>query len=341
MSDPLNTVFIGAGFIAGKHCAILKEIEGVEISAVVDTAPGAARAFLEKQKLPEARAYTSFDALLEAEKPDVAYVCLPPFAHDGQVEALAARGVHLFVEKPIALDADRARRMTEAVEKAGVRSQVGFHMRFMKSVQALHQEIQSGKAGRPQLFDGRYWANFPGKDWWKDQKRSGGQIFEQVCHIYDTARYFLGEPVRVHGILSRLSHRDDPDYSVEDTSASIIRFANGAVASITGSNCALPMRFIGDFRIICERAVLDFHSEGDWRIQDSATLTLHDGTGTGEPVRIVEDGDPFVRETEDFLEAIRTGGITRTPIREGLETIRLIERVRDEEALFISPSKNP
>ncbi len=341
MSEPLKIVFVGAGFIAGKHCSLLKQRPDVRIVGACDTAPGIAARLLEEQGLPGARGYTDLETLLDKEQPDLAYVCLPPFAHDGQVEKLAAQGVHLFVEKPIALDSTRAARMVAAVDEAGVKSQVGFHMRFLKSVRLLCDKISSGEAGRPLLFDGRYWANFSGKAWWKDQSRSGGQIFEQVCHIYDTARYLLGEPVRAHGALARLGHEEDSEYTVEDTSASLITFADGAVASITGSNCALPTRFVGDFRVVCERAVLDFHSEGDWRVPDEAKLWMHDGGEIAEPILIREDGDPFAAETEDLIRAIREDRPTVTPIREGLETIRLIERVRDEQPIAarqISPA---
>ena len=333
---PIKIAIIGAGFIAGKHTAILKERSDVRIAAVIDTAPGAASEFIGKQELSGAEAYEDLEIFLKQGAADAAYVCLPPFAHDGQVEALASKGMHVFVEKPIALDSKRAQSMVDAVERSGVRSQVGFHLRFMKGVRALRERIDSGAAGRPLLFDGRYWANFPGKGWWRDLERSGGQVFEQVCHIYDTARYFLGKPERVHGAIARLGHGDERDYTVEDTSASIITFENGSMASVTGSNCALPMRFIGDFRIVCERAILDFHSEGDWRVKERATLTLHDGEEIQERIEIVEDSDPFIAETEDFIAAVKSGGKTLTPIREGLETIRMIERVRDEAPMVVA-----
>lgn len=329
MSEALKIAFIGTGFIAGKHAGILKRRDDVEVVAAVDMVEGKAAQFLERNELPQARPYESLDTMLDNEDLDAVYVCVPPFGHHGEVERMASQGLHLFIEKPIAPDAAVAQSMVRVIEGAGIVSQVGFHMRFMKGVRQLRSLMKQGAVGPGLLFEGRYWTNFEGPPWWKDQSKSGGQVYEQVCHIYDLARYFLGEPREVTGRVGRLLHQDDPDYSVEDTSASMIEFAGGAMACVTGSNCALPDRFIGDFRVVCEGAVLDFRSAGDWRVKDTSVLTLHNGKAITEVLEILEDGDPFADETEDFIRAIREDTRPETPAREGLETIRLVERVRD------------
>ena len=111
---------------------------------------------------------------------------------------------------------------------------------------------------------------------------------------------------------------------MEDTSVGLVRFRNGALASITGSNCALPMHFVGSWRVVCERAVLDYRTTGQaWVTPDEATLFTHDGEKvTPEPFK--EEGDASGAETNDFLPAIRSGGKTRSPARDGLNSLRVV-----------------
>ena len=74
--------------------------------------------------------------MLAEATPDLLIVALPPFAHAGQVEAAARAGVNLLVEKPIALDMDRAEAMVAAVRDSGVVGACGFMYRFGEAVEA-------------------------------------------------------------------------------------------------------------------------------------------------------------------------------------------------------------
>jgi predicted dehydrogenase len=321
----LKAGILGTGFMGQQHGRRLVSMPGVEISAICDTnIEGASK--LKESLGCAAGLYGTFDAMLAEAKLDMLYVCLPPFAHAGQVELAAARGIHLFLEKPIAANAKKARAMVEAIEKAGVVSQVGFHMRFRKGVKRLKALMDAGEAGAPTLFDGRYFCNMLGGSWWRDINGSGGQVYEQVIHLFDLANYLLGTPVAAHGFLSNICHAGIHDYTIEDTSVAAVRYQSGALASVCGSNCALPDHFIGDWRVVCGKAVLEYRSTGDWRDKDECTLWTYDGDKKAQE-SIIEDGDPYAEEDEDFVNAVRTGGPTVTPARCGLDAIAVVSAV--------------
>jgi predicted dehydrogenase len=163
-----------------------------------------------------------------------------------------------------------------------------------------------------------------GSAWWRDQSKSGGQIFEQVTHIYDLATYLCGDVQTAHGLMRNLCHQDQSDYSIEDTSLGTLQFANGALGVITGSNCAVPVHFIGDFKLICENLTLDYTCTGQhWVTPDSAKI-YHSAEHIEE---FTEDGDPYLLESEEFISAIREIRPTSSPARCGLEAIQLIESV--------------
>jgi predicted dehydrogenase len=323
----LRVGILGAGFMGQTHGKNLVQMDGIRLAAICDN--GLARAESLKTQLgaSDARVFDHFKKMITVTPLDILYVCLPPFAHNGQVEQAASKGIHLFLEKPIAINLERGRSMADTIDKAGVVSQVGFHNRFRASVERFKELTGSGAAGRPTQFQGRYWCNFQGGAWWRDKKGSNGQVFEQVIHIYDMAAYLLGEPANVCAYMDNLCHQDQPDYTVEDTSAAVIRFKNGSMASIVGSNCALPGHFTGDYRAVFEKAVLDYRATGqEWVTPDAATIYQHsNGALTRE--EFTETRDVYRAETVDFIEAVRHGGATRAPVSAGLASLRLVSAV--------------
>lgn len=322
----LSIGILGAGF-AAVHVRSLLAQEGVKIRAVCATSAEKAARFIEQTGAREAHPFGDFDEMLAQTRLDALYVCIPPHAHCGQVEKAAERGIHLFLEKPIAFDVAGAERQVEAIRRAGVVSQVGYHNRFRESVQMLKNLAEVGQIGAPTLFQGRYWCNMLGADWWRSRDGSRGQVFEQVIHLYDLALHLFGEPESVCAFAGNLVHRHLPDYTIEDTSAATIRFQNGALASIIGSNTAMPGHYLGDFRAVYEKAVLDYRSTGqEWVTPPQATLYDY----RAEPLttrEIIETRDPYLAETEAFLAAIRGQAAPLVPVEEGARGVRLVSAV--------------
>lgn len=312
----LRVGILGAGYMGRLHAGNLAGCSGVTVAAVC-SAEGAEDL---AATLPGAKAYADFGRMLGEAGLDAVYVCLPPFAHEGQVEAAAAKGVHIFIEKPVALTVDRARRMAESIQKAGVVAQVGYHMRFGLAVQRLKDMIESGAAGRPTLLDARYDCNSLHSPWWREKSKCGGQVFEQIIHLYDLALHFLGEPETVTGFAANLCHRDVPGYTVEDTSAAAVRFRNGSLANISGSNCAVPMAWNSTFTVVCQNVTAHFVDP------NRAEFIL---TGGAEPVRetVAGERDLYRAETEAFLAAVRGEGPRVAPFVEGLTGLCLVDAV--------------
>ncbi|MGF1453671.1 MAG: Gfo/Idh/MocA family protein [Opitutales bacterium] len=315
---------LGTGFMAGQHAQRLSALGEAEVTAVGGRTEESARAFCERQELTTAHAFGDYRALIESGLVDAVYFCLPPFAHAGEVELAAGRGLHVFLEKPIALNSAAASRMVAAIEAAGVISQVGFMMRFSQAVRTLKQRIDSGEAGRPSLFTGRFWINMDGSEWWRDRERSGGQIYEQTIHLYDLARYLCGEVSEAFGRIANLQHEGVAGYTVEDTSVGLVRFESGALASITGSNCSVPMHFFADFRIACEKLTLEYRCYGQpWVKPDEATFYPVEG----EAETVSQTADCFGEEDRHFIECIQANQPTLCPARDGLAAIELVEQV--------------
>jgi len=323
----LRIGFVGAGQMSQQHAKRLAKIPHTEVVAVCHPRPANARKFVEAQP-GEVTVFTEAETMFQEAALDALYVCVPPFAQDDTVEKAVDQGLHVFLEKPIALEVPLARRMVEAAEANQVVTQVGFQFRFREGVRRLKAAMNQGETGQPTLFSGRYWTHMDGNPWWRDRTKSGGQVVEQLIHIYDLAAHFMGpaDLEKTTGYLANLCHGNRPDYTIEDTSVGVHRMQAGGVSVITGSNNALPMHFIGDFRVVCENGMLDYHSSGQsWVNPDRSTLYLN-GEKAGD---WDETGDVTLALNEDFIKSIQAGHPAEIPIRDGLRALEWVQAVVD------------
>ena len=315
--DALRTAILGTGGFAHRHAKVLAGLpREVELAAFCNRTPAKAEAFATQYAGGKAQVFTDYHEMLEAVPLDLLVICLPPFAHQDEVELAAQKGIHIFIEKPIALQSERAWRMVESTEQAGVKTQVGFQLRFGGAVEKLKNLIAAGQSGPLGLMTARYFCNSLHTQWWRQRALSGGQLVEQVIHMVDLMRYVMGEPVTVYSRQTNLFHQNVPDYTVEDVSATVMSFANGGLGVIYATNGAIPDQWINDYRVVAQKLTADFTDA------NHATFTY---TGeVGAPAETVaSEQDMYRLEILDLIRAIRTGGSTRTPIREGALSLDL------------------
>jgi predicted dehydrogenase len=309
---------IGCGGIAHMHATVLTGLKGrTQLVAFCDVAQERAEEYNQKYAAGKGAVYTDFNRMFEQEKLDIVYICLPPFAHSNEVEVAAAHGVHVFIEKPIALDMQVATRMVQAVEQSGIKSQVGFMNRFGEAVEQVKALIDSGEAGEPGWALGTYKCNSLHGPWWRDKSKSGGQVVEQIIHTYDIIRYFLGEPKAVFCFADNLFHRDVPNYTSEDVSAASLKFQNGAVATVAGTNGGIPGKWLASYSLVCRNLTVDFIDA------NHATIYRTDRDPV-EEIKVAGDRNVGLAETLDLLNAIESNGATRTPMSEGAKTLAMV-----------------
>ena len=127
---------IGAGRVGRAHLERLATFPDVQVAAVCDNDRGRA----ESAAAPfGAAVHINFRTLLEAERLDVVFVCLPPFAR-GEPEILAARaGVHLLVAAPVAASVEKAREVQKEIETAGVIASVACPWRHFSGTDSARE----------------------------------------------------------------------------------------------------------------------------------------------------------------------------------------------------------
>ncbi len=308
----LGIGIIGCGGIAGIHAKGLSKIPEVKLEAFADIVQEKARSFSNQYG---GRAYTEWREMLDKEKLDIVYICLPPFAHEDEVPVAAEKGINIFIEKPIALNMKLAREMVRAVEKHHLKSQVGYCCRFGAGVEKAKNLIQSGEAGDVGLAVGWYWCHFLGGPWWRDKEKSGGQIVEQSTHLYDAFRYLCGDVETVYGHMNRKLWIDIPDLTIEDVSSSTLNFKSGAVGAIVATTWGVPNQWWLRWLIATKKYTLE--SSG------SNNLTYYTTEAPVKTQMISEDRDVYLFEAKDLIQAVIEDKGTRIPIEEGAKTLEL------------------
>jgi predicted dehydrogenase len=305
----LRVALLGCGGIAGRHAGAIAALDGwMELVACVGRRLEPTAAFAAEHGCEP---FVDLDRMLDDHAPDLVIATLPPYARGGEIEHVAARGVHLLVEKPIALDLDAAWRMVQAVEDAGVVAAIGFMYRFGEAVRRW-RELDTGPVG---LYVGGYYCNALHAHWWRKLALSGGQIVEQAIHQIDLIRHLVGEPDSVYARQANLFHRKVPDYDVEDVSAMLFGWDDGRIASLSASNIAVPGVWHKEWAIMAERMTGRFTS---W---NEAVLTRTDGEVTSET--IASNIDPFVAQLADVGDAIIEKRHPHVPLCEGANALRL------------------
>lgn len=314
---PLRTAILGCGGFARRHAQLFASLpEHFQLTAFCDVAPDRAAAFAEEFTAGAAGVFTAHQTMFDQAPLDLVAICLPPFAHGDEVACAAQRGVHVFIEKPIALSMAHAWQMVEAAEMAGIVTQVGFMYRFGAAIQRLKRLIDSGEAGPVGLMSARYFCNALHADWWRRRDQSGGQLVEQVIHMVDLMRFLMGEAATVYSLQRNLFHKALPDYTVEDVSGTVVGFANGGIGVLYATNGAIPGQWINDFRLVTQKITAEFADANHAALVFTGEAELRTEVIAGEE-------DYYRSEMLDLHAAIVQGRAAATPIREGAQSLQL------------------
>ena len=326
----LRTGLIGCGKFANKHLANLVSMpEKFKISAFCDIVPENAAQYADKYSAGKADVFSDYHQMFDQVPLDLALICLPPFGHKDEVEVAAEHGVNILIEKPIALTSEHAWKMVKAVEKAGIKSQVGFMFRFGAAIEKLKSMIEDGSAGPVGLMSARYFCNALHASWWREREKSGGQITEQVIHMVDLMRYLMGDPQTIFSIQNNLFHKNVENYTIEDTSGTVMEFKDGGIGVIFASNNAIPGKWLNDYHIVTQKLTAEFSDA------NHASIT-YTGEKEVKTESISSNENYYLREVLDLYQAILTNSTTRTPIQEGALTLDLALAIT-ESALTKKP----
>ncbi len=313
----LNVAVIGAGVMGANHVRVLNSLPMANVLAVVDSDPDRARA---AAGAVEAATYATLDDLFanltDEVGLDAAVVATPTAYHFEIAAALIAHGVHVLVEKPIAGTAEDGEKLIELAEAAGVVLTVGHIERYNSVVQELQRTAE-----RPIHIEARRIGPFA-------SRIPDSVVGDLMIHDLDIVRTLArGELSEVTAIAQ--SQRTDS----EDMATALLTFDNGVTATVTASR-------LGQQKVRQVHLTMpDSYILGDLLLQDvTVTRVEHteyvsdDGsryrqTAAVEIPFLENRGEPLTKELAAFLRAVETGDAPLVSAQDGVEAVRMVDRV--------------
>jgi len=201
--------------------------------------------------------------------------CLPNHMHKEPTIAAFEEGKHVVVEKPLARNSKEAKEIYEAFKRARVKAMVAFNYRFVPAVVLARELINKGFLGKVYHFRARYlqdWIvdpNFPLVWRLRKELAGSGPLGDLGSHIVDLARFLIGEPKSVTGMMKTFIEErplpEDPTkkgkVTVEDAFVATVEFENGAIGTLEASRFATGRKNYNNFEINGEKGSIEFNLE--------------------------------------------------------------------------------
>ena len=233
----INVGIIGAGRIGKVHAETLAyRLPQANAAVIADVNEEAARAAAVRFGI--GRVAGSAAEIFADKSIDAVLICSSTDTHSELVVQAAEAGKHIFCEKPIDHTLARIDRALAAVERAGVKFQVGFNRRFDANFARVRQAVVSGEIGTPHLM--HIVSRDPAPPPISYVKVSGGMFLDMTIHDFDMARFLIGD--EVEEIYTAAGVRVDPEIGKAgdvDTAVILLRFRNGVVGTIDNSRKAV------------------------------------------------------------------------------------------------------
>jgi myo-inositol 2-dehydrogenase/D-chiro-inositol 1-dehydrogenase len=298
---PVRVAVLGAGRIGKRHARTLAgQTPNAELVAIADANETTARDIAAELKIE--RWTTDSMSLIGDPDIDAVVIASSTDSHAPLIIAAAEAGKDIFCEKPIALDLETTDCAIDAVEKAGVRLQVGFNRRYDKGYRRAKADLVSGRIGTIESI--RDTMRDPGPPPREYVAVSGGLYRDMTIHDFDCVRWLAAsEPVEISAMAACLVDPMFAELGDVDTSIVSIRFESGALAVIDNSRRS---GFGYDVRTEI------FGSEGALFVgfhQDTPVTALTgSGVSTDHVYFFLERFDQaYIDELRDFVDTIVTG----------------------------------
>lgn len=307
MGKILKMGVIGAGRIGKIHATNLaNRIPSAEVKAICDVQLAAAQDLANELGVE----IVSRDPAVIIHDPeiDAVVICSSTDTHSAFAIEAAIAGKHIFCEKPIDHKLSEIDRVLAAVDKAGVKFQIGFNRRFDSNFKKVREVIANGKIGKPEIL--RITSRDPAPPPMSYIKSSGGIFMDMTIHDFDMARFLMG--CEVNEVFVAGGVLVDPEIGEAgdiDTAVITLFFENGAIGTIDNSRRAVYGY---------DQRVEAFGSEGmvstGNNLPDTHQMLRADGVSSSKPLYFFLERymESYAQEMCEFVAAVRNN--TPTPV---------------------------
>ena len=351
--EKLRIGIIGCGGIAnGKHMPALSKQKNAEMVAFCDIIPERAEAAKARYGTPDSKVYTDYRKLLEDKTIDVVHVLTPNRMHSViTVDALEA-GKHVMCEKPMAINAEEAKKMLEAAKRTGKKLTIGYQNRHRPDSLYMKAEADAGTFGEIYYAKATAIRRRAVPTWGvflNEYEQGGGPLIDIGTHALDLTLWIMNnyKPKYCVGTTYHKLNKNDPDmqgnawgnwdpekFTVEDSAFGFVVMENGATVFLEASWALNTLDFREAVTTVCGTIAGGDMNDGV-RINgvrlgrqyvyrpnlQAGGAAYYEGTGDEDPgVRearmwldaIINDKDPFVLPEQAYVVSLILDGIYKS-----------------------------
>ena len=270
------------------------------------------------------KSYGSYDELLADPEIDAIYNPLPNHLHVSWSIRAAEAGKHVLCEKPLGVNADEARSLIEARDRAGVKIGEAFMVRTHPRWLRTRDLIRAGRIGGLRLIQGFFgYFNRDPKNVRNVAEFGGGALLDIGCYGVTLSRFIFGEdPVRVMGLLER-----DPETKIDSLTSAMLEFPSGQSTFTCGTQLAYHQRmvFFGTKgRIEIDRPINPPSDQPSRILIDD---NPGDPTGAGITCETIPTCDQFTIQGDLFSRAIRENREVPVPLEDSVRNMAAIDAI--------------
>ncbi len=307
---------VGTGWVSTEHIKALEATGKAEIVALTSRTEEGARRKAEELGL-KCELFTDYEKMLA--HPEVEIVCIdtPNHLHAAEGILAAQAGKPFAIEKPVAITHEELHQLRDAVRASGVKTVVGFVLRWNPYVEITRRLIADGSLGKIYLAECDYRHRVGG--WysgyhWVTQAHSGkSSLLAAGCHSVDALRWLVGE---VSEVSAYAVTPPGSDYEYPPVIVAVLRFESGAIGKVSSNfECRMPYQ-------------LNVELYGDGGTLRNNRLWSDKFAGQTDyitiPTIMPDSGDvrhhPFAGEMAHFLSCIESGVESHCNVEDAVKT---------------------
>lgn len=326
---------VGVGKMGLSHYAILGAHPRVEVAAICD---GAAYVTSAIKKYSPVETFKDHRRMFDDARLDCVLVATPTASHYELAAEALARGLHVFVEKPLCLDPVQSEQLAELAIAKRRANQVGYHNRFIGTFRETRRLVRAGALGEIYHIGGTAFGQVvirpkAGSTWRAKKSEGGGCLHDYASHVVDLMNFIAGPAEAVAGAnLQRIFSKD-----VEDAVYATLRYPGG----VSGQ---LETNWSDDSHRKMSTTVTVYGSKGKIIAdRQECKVYLRDGAGfenyaAGWTVRYITDlqapvayylrGEEYSAQIDAFIDAVEAGtAVHENSFASALETDRVIDLI--------------
>lgn len=328
--NKIRFAIVGFGNIGTRHAGHIMHNTATQLVAVCDINSAVAA------KVPAGVPfYTDAQDMLQSIQADVLCVCTPNYLHEAHTIAGLHAGLHVVVEKPMALSTAECDRMIAAGEQSGKMIFAVKQNRYNPPVAEVKKLVASGNLGsiymvQVNCFWNRGDAYYSEGNWRGKKAKDGGCLFTQFSHFVDILYYLNGPVNEAKGLIHNYAHQHNTE--LEDTGSFVMKADNGAVINFNFTTCSYQKNMEGSITIFGEKGTVKIggqylntieyqNLEGEALPEINITAKNNDyGLYQGS----MSNHDKLIQNVVDVLN---NGHPMMTTAEEGREVVRIIEQM--------------